>query len=555
MKKYFTVLISLTLVACGGIPKNSSIQEGSILGSVPEGSIVRVIASAPQNGMTPEEIVSGFLNASASSENDFKIAREYLIPELKDIWQPSEQIQVYEGQGRLNTTESNSVIFTAPLNSVIDGRSRITLSEPDSQLVQEFKLKKVENEWRINLDFKGLSISRADLNRSFTTFPLWFPDSSLKTLTPDIVVLPRSTTGNATRLMQLLLAGPGESLTGAVKSAFPVGTKLAINSVPVSNGLATVSLNETVLSAEPYLREVLSAQIVKTLSKIPEIRTVRINVGSQSLIVPNTSIRQNITLWEKFLPDSNREADALAIQNGKIFRINTESTTPISDNYFNSGRWFAATANRDENILAAVTEDRTKFVVQNSSTETPRRVLIEGQGFRISHSDIFDAVWVTGVNQISVVQNNRVVNVSIDGIDKQNVIDVIPSPDGVRALLVINTAFGTELRIGTIVRDDQSIKIIYVRKLIRDGFSVAQATWQDSEIVLYLDNFSEPANIYSVDTFTGFTKSLYSQIDSRNIASVINKPTYLTLEDGTILERISGEWISRGNLINATYPG
>jgi hypothetical protein len=555
MKKYLTILMSLALVACGNIPKNSSIQEGSILGSVPEGSIVRVIASAPQNGMTPEEIVSGFLNASASSENDFKIARQYLIPELRDIWQPAEQIQVYEGQGRLNSTQSNSVTFVAPLNSVIDGKSRITLSEPDSQLVQEFKLKKVENEWRINLDFKGLLISRADLNRSFTTFPLWFPDSSLKTLTPDVVVLPRSTTGNATRLMQLLLAGPGENLTGAVRSAFPVGTTLAINSVPVTNGLATVSLNETVLSAEPYLREVLSAQIVKTLSKIPEIRTVRINVGSQSLIVPNTPIRQSTTLWEKFSPDSNREADALAIQNGKIFRINSESISAISDNYFNSGRWFAATANRDENILAAVTEDRTKFVVQNSSSETPRRVLIEGQGFRIPHSDIFDAVWVTGVNQISVIRNNRVVNVSIDGIDKQNVIDVIPSPDGVRALLVINTGYGTELRIGTIVRDDQSIKIIYARKLIRDGFSVTQATWLDSEFVLYLDNVSEPANIYSVDTFSGFSTTLYSQIGSRNLASVIKKPTYLTLDDGSILERISGEWVSRGNLINATYPG
>jgi len=555
MKKYFIVLISLALVACGNIPKNSSIQEGSILGSVPEGSIVRVIASAPQEGMTPEEIVSGFLNASASSENDFKIAREYLIPELRSSWQPTQQIQVYEGQGRLNLTQSNTVVFTAPLNSVIDARSRITLSEPDSQLVQEFKLKKVDNEWRINLDIKGLLISRADLNRSFTTFPLWFPDSSLKTLTPDVVVLPRSTTGNATRLMQLLLAGPGENLTGAVRSAFPVGTTLAINSVPVSNGLATVSLNETVLSAEPYLREVLSAQIVKTLSKIPEIRTVRINVGSSSLIVPNTPIRQSTTLWEKFSPDSNREADALAIQNGKILRMDTEVTSTISDDYFNSGRWFAATANRDENILAAVTEDRTKFVVQNSSTATPRRVLIEGQGFRIPRSDIFDAIWVTGLNQISVVQNNRVVNVSIDGIEKQNVIDVIPSPDGVRALLIVNTAYGTELRIGTIVRDDQSIKIIYVRKLIRDGFSVTQATWQDSGIVLYLDNLSEPASIYSIDTFTGFSKSLYSQLGTRNLASVIKRPTYLTLEDGSLLERVSGEWIGRGNLINATYPG
>ena len=555
MKKYFIVLMSLALVACGNIPKNSSIQEGSILGSVPEGSIVRVIASLPQEGMTPEEIVSGFLNASASSENDFKIAREYLIPELRDTWQPTQQIQVYEGQGRLNLNQSNSVVFTAPLNSVIDDRSRITLSEPDSQLVQEFKLKKVDNEWRINLDIKGLLISRADLNRSFTTFPLWFPDSSLKTLTPDIVVLPRSTTGNATRLMQLLLAGPGENLTGAVRSAFPVGTTLAINSVPINNGLATVSLNESVLNAEPFLREVLSAQIVKTLSRIPEIRTVRINVGSQSLIVPNSPIRQSMTLWEKFSPDYNREADALAIQDGKIFRISTELVSAISDDYYNSGRWFAATANRDENILAAVTEDRTKLVVQNSSAETPRRVIVEGQGFRIPHSDIFDAIWVTGVNQISVIQKNRVINVSIDGIDKQNVTDVIPSPDGVRALLITNTVYGTELRIGTIIRDDQRIKIINVRKLIRDGFSVTQATWQDSEYVLYLDNFSEPANIYSIDSFTGVSKSLYSQIGSRNLASVIKKPTYLTLEDGSILERISGEWISRGNLVNAAYPG
>ena len=555
MKKYLIVLMSLALVACGNIPKNSSIQEGSILGSVPEGSIVRVIASLPQEGMTPEEIVSGFLNASASSENDFKIAREYLIPELRDTWQPTQQIQVYEGQGRLNLTQSNSVVFTAPLNSVIDDRSRITLSEPDSQLVQEFKLKKVDNEWRINLDIRGLLISRADLNRSFTTFPLWFPDSTLKTLTPDIVVLPRSTTGNATRLMQLLLAGPGENLTGAVRSAFPVGTTLAINSVPINNGLAIVSLNESVLNAEPFLREVLSAQIVKTFSRIPEIRTVRINVGSQSLIVPNTPIRQSTTLWEKFSPDSNREADALAIQDGKIFRISTELVSAISDDYFNSGRWFAATTNRDENILAAVTEDRTKIVVQNSSAETPRRVIVEGQGFRIPHSDIFDAIWITGVNQISVIQKNRVINVSIDGIDRQNVIDVIPSPDGVRALLITNTVYGTELRIGTIVRDDQNIKIINVRKLIRDGFSVTQATWQDSEYVLYLDNFSEPANIYSIDSFTGVSKSLYSQIGSRNLASVIKKPTYLTLEDGSILERISGEWISRGNFVNATYPG
>jgi len=555
MKKYLLLIIPIILTACGSVPIESSIREGAILGSVPEGSIVRVIASNPQTGMTPEEIVSGFLNASASSDSNFKIAREYLIPELRNVWEPTEEIKVYEGQGRINSLQENTVVFSAPLNSVIDENSRIVLSEPDAQLVQEFNLKQIDNEWRIDLKNKGILISRADLNRSFTTFPLWFPDASLQTLVPDNVVLPRATTGNPTRLVQLLLAGPGDYLAGAVVSAFPVGTALALNSVPVSNGLATVSLNETVLTADPYLREVLSSQIVKTLAKIPEIRTVRINVGSQSLVVPNTPIRQSTTDWEKFDPDFNREVGALAIEKGKIVNIDSESISAVSDDYFNSGAWFAATANRKQNILAAVNINRTKMVVQNSSVDIPRRITVEGSLLRIPRTDIFDSVWITGVNQVSVIQNNRSINVSIVGVTKQNVIEVIPSPDGVRALLIVKTTYGTELRLGTIVREDLSIKINNLRKITRDGFAVSQATWQDETNVLYLDNSVEPATLFTVDSFTGISKSLYSQSGTTNIASAVKKPLLLSLSDGSLLERVSGDWVNRGNLTNASYPG
>jgi len=355
--------------------------------------------------------------------------------------------------------------------------------------------------------------------------------------------------------VQLLLAGPGDYLAGAVVSAFPVGTALALNSVPVSNGLATVSLNETVLTAEPYLREVLSSQIVKTLAKIPEIKTVRINVGSQSLVVPNTPIRQSTTDWEKFSPDFNREAGALAIENGKIVNIDSESVSAVSDDYFNSGTWFAATANRKQNILAAVNINRTKMVVQNSSVEIPRRITVEGSLLRIPRTDIFDSVWITGVNQVSVVQNNRSLNVSIVGVTKQNVIEVIPSPDGVRVLLIVKTTYGTELRLGTIVREDLSIKINNLRKITRDGFAVSQATWQDETNVLYLDNSVEPATLFTVDSFTGISKSLYSQSGTTNIASAVKKPLLLSLSDGSLLERVSGDWVNRGNLTNASYPG
>ena len=65
IKKYLLLFLALAVVGCGSIPQHSSIKEGANLGAVSVGSIVRVIASSPKPGMSPEEIVSGFLNASA----------------------------------------------------------------------------------------------------------------------------------------------------------------------------------------------------------------------------------------------------------------------------------------------------------------------------------------------------------------------------------------------------------------------------------------------------------------------------------------------------------
>jgi hypothetical protein len=65
----------------------------------------------------------------------------------------------------------------------------------------------------------------------------------------------------------------------------------------------------------------------------------------------------------------------------------------------------------------------------------------------------------------------------------------------------------------------------------------------------------DPANIYAVDTFTGLSKILYSQSAATNIAGVTKKPLLLTLVTDIILERVSGNWIERGELTNATYPG
>ena len=83
LKKLFLTFSSIILISCGNIPTTSSVKQGPEIGSSDQNSIIRVIASRPQPGMSQEQIVNGFLNASASSDSDFAIAREYLVPNKK----------------------------------------------------------------------------------------------------------------------------------------------------------------------------------------------------------------------------------------------------------------------------------------------------------------------------------------------------------------------------------------------------------------------------------------------------------------------------------------
>jgi hypothetical protein len=555
MKKIILITICSLLAACGNIPTNSGIKEGSVLGTTPEGSIIRVIASKPQAGMSPDQIVSGFLNASASTDNDFAIAREYLVPNKKDNWNPSQQIKVFEGLGNIKPVGSGSVLFSAPLSAVIDSQARMAISNPDELLSAQFKLIKVDDQWRIDEGFDGLYISQSDLDRSFNTYPLWFISKSINILVPEMVILPRSITGNATRLMQLLLGGPSSNLSDAVVSSFPGGTDLAIKSVPIINGLATVTLNQVVLGADPLQRELLSAQIVKTLSKITEVTNVRIIVGGQSLIVPTVSNRQRLSDWVKYSADENLLTFAYGIQDNKLVKIDKESITSVEKDEIVSGRWFAGVSNRSENMYSLVNAERNQLSIFDYRNGQVATTTVSGKSFRIPHTDVLNTTWVTGDEKVIVVQEGQVLEVLTEEIASGNIIEVVPSPDGVRALLIVRTVYGAELRMGTIIRQPNRIKITNIRKINREGFAVSQVSWQDEEMAIYQDSSVEPVEIYSLNTISGVSVNLYSLAGVNTSASSPNKTFLVSLNNGNLLERDNGSWVNRGLVINPTYPG
>ncbi len=553
LKKLILISSSFVLIACGNIPTSSSVKQGPEFGSNDQDSIIRVIASRPQPGMSQEQIVSGFLNASASSDSDFAIAREYLVPNKKNTWNPTKSIEVYEGQGQFQFINENQINFSAALHSRVNESSRITLVNPEDQLSKTFILQKVDDQWRIDINFDGLVISKTDLDRSFSFYPLWFVDPSKSFLVPETVILPRAITANATRLMQLLLAGPSEQFNNSVITAFPVGSSLSINSVPIANGVASVSLNEAVLKAASLERQLLAAQIVKTLTRISEVNSIQIKVGTQNLSILNAPITQTATTWDKFYSDSNRNNEAYFISDNKLWKNNLENRLPTGKTEIDSKVWSFGTSNRTETLFALIDPSKTNLSIYSYNPQF-KEINFSFTNIGNPKIDVLDTIWVTTNGQPSVFSQEQKLNLFAQNFDLASIIEIIPAPDASRVLLITRTVYGTELRIANVIRNPGTIVLTNIQKIMRDGFSITKAIWQDESTILYLDSGSQPVNVNSLDIFTGQSRNIYSINGVQDIAGTARQSTLLEINDGTILQRVTGEWKVIPNSKSPNYP-
>jgi hypothetical protein len=559
MKKVINlILLTAALTGCVGVPSQSGIFEGDLVETSAGNSIVRVIARGPQAGMNQIEIVQGFLDASASSENDYAVARAFLSPVAAKNWTPDSSVQVYEGVGRLSSTEIDSISFIALKDGEIDNSNRYRLAKPAESIDQEFRLRQIDGEWKILNAPRGLLISKADLTRSWRIYPLWFPDLSGQVLVPDPVVVPQTVSGTATLLMQVLLRGPSRDLAVAVKTAFPQGSELGVAAVTVENSVASVSLNAAALNTSPQQRQLMSAQITKTLTSLPGINAVRITVGTQALPIEDKPLQQTASDWQELTADAGRTQNAIVTFNGRMFRLEGSSlTTPYAAFLANQPSNFrAGITDRNSAIYAALSSDGTRVYVGNLASTNQPELILTGNSFRDPFIDRSGLIWITSPDGIQVINGGEVRPVIIaENLNEDEIVDVIPAPDGVRAAVILNTGSGNQLRIATIERDATSIRLTRFRSAERVWNNVAQVSWQTNSVLVLVDTTAELTTIASVDTLTGTSLVIDFIEDIVAISASPIYPLLVQVEDGTLLAASETEWIDIGNFQNPQYSG
>ncbi|KQP97568.1 MULTISPECIES: GerMN domain-containing protein [unclassified Rathayibacter] len=279
------LLLVLALAGCAGIPRSGDVGVGRP-DSAPQDLEYDFLPSGPAAGASQRDILNGFIDAASSPQGNYKIAREFLSTGAD--WTPSEHVTVDEGQrSQVQPTTSTLTLTITPVAEV-DGSGVYTEVPTAAALNLDYGFVQEDGEWRISAPPSGVVIDRTTFEQVFSTHALYFYDPSYSYLVPDLRwFASRADSSTSTTIVTELLRGPTAWLSdsGAAVSAFPTGTALAAETVPVESQRAVVDLNSAALEADERQWRLMSLQLSRSLGNVSNVTGVTLSVEQNPIEV------------------------------------------------------------------------------------------------------------------------------------------------------------------------------------------------------------------------------------------------------------------------------
>lgn len=537
--------LAVSLTACSGwsldVPTSGPIQQGERLVGGEEGQFIRVIARPPAEGMSPAQIVQGFLDASASFDGNHAVARQYLTPAASAEWDSRAGVLVYDGVLGLSATTTAAITARGVLSGSIARDGHYVVEQPGRELVAEFDLVEVDGQWRLDRVPSGLILSRADVDRAFRTYDLYFYDPDFSRLLPDTRILPILGPGMATTLMTRLLAGPSDWLSPAVRSAIPEGTTLSIASVPIEAGVARVDLSPGVRALAAGPLSVLAAQITATLAQVPEVSSVQLSAGGTRLVIPGlpTVLRvdSELVTGARAAPPGT----AYLLDDAGIARLTAEGVQPVS-------------------VRGTVPRLRSLAVYGDAA----RLAGIDGRGRLWLRADgDFEVIPVGVVSSVefdrsgtlwAVTRRGRVLVVGPDRAVSRVTVADLPTgsrigrislaPDGVRLAVVADVDGGSTLLIGRITRGvDALVTVSAFTRAEQQLTTVLDVGWEgDRSLVVLGTDGARAVQAVSVSLPRGELRLLGGPASPESVAAGPGVPILVGTADGVLVQSVFGLW-------------
>lgn len=263
MRLVLGALMSIVVLSgCTNIPTAGPVEQVPV-SAEPRG--IDIAPQAPVAGMLPARLVDGFLQAMASPQDDYAIARQYLTEDAAQRWDPTVAV-VFDG---LVVGGDGTAILDATQLGTIDVNARYS-SEP-RDLEHDFGLVNQDGEWRIDSPLPSLMLSRFIFERYYQRVPLYFMSRSGTHVVPDPIHLPEVLL-TPTAVVDALLNGPSETIAQAVTDAMPSGIRLAEEGATIDqSGVVTVHFEGLSDRLGDDARRRLGAQLLWSLAALPRV--------------------------------------------------------------------------------------------------------------------------------------------------------------------------------------------------------------------------------------------------------------------------------------------
>ena len=489
----FVMLVALlALAGCSSLPRSGEVHA---VNPTPNAvSEVGLVAQPPVKDAGPEEIVQGFLDASAAGlGDDFAVARQFLSGSAAADWKPLAQVQVYPDTQNIqrSRTDTGAIHVSVGALGTLSADGVFTESPNDATAATDFSLaKNADGQWRIVSLNDGIFLSEHLLGVFYTRAPLYFLSADGNGLVADLRWYPKKSF--ATSAVRGLLAGPSQWLEGGVSSAFPDGTELTNAGVTVTDGVAHVDLSSQVMAAQEQQRSQMLAQLRRTLLAVSSINEVSVTVEGASLPsdrVPDLVVypygSYPLSVIADGLPATVQDNEAVpAIANPEVAAL---GLTNLAVGYQDSGSTYAALATNRTQLFWLDT--------QNADW----RILATGTSLIGPSFDIFGWVFTDEVDNHGTLtaynpqSSPDPVVLSVPWLQGAQVRDIAVSRDGSRIALVAKvggdvrtyvaaisrtaegfpTAIGDPARVGQRLSDVTDISWITPTSLVALGTSAA----------------------------------------------------------------------------------
>ncbi len=552
---------AVLLAGCVAPPSGGAPQAGLVGPAAgAQEPLIRPIANPPRPGMTPTEVVSGFLDATAAIREDYRVARQYLSEDAAAQWNPGSGVTVMATAPPSLTAGADAVAVSFTQVGSVSASGVFTGQAPAAGSIS-FPMVSVDDQWKIAQAPPGLLLSSAQLERAFETRYVYFIDPTGTLAVPDLRVLPRiEPQALPTALVSSLLAGPSGWLDPAVRTELPGGLQLALGAVPVVDGTARVELSGPSISPDAAGAERLGAQLAWTLSQVPGARSVQVTVNGRPVALDDRTGPVDFSAYSGFDPDVLSGSVPLygVDEAGGLVQVADGALRPVLPDpaVLPPAKAVAVGPHRDV-YAAAAADGRSIAIGSLRAPEQPPQAIATTLSGRPS-IDAANRVWWTdadGTVRVAVPDpEGGFAEAAVDVPGAEGVVrGVRPARDGTRIALLVASPEGMSLSVGAVVGDAEHGLAIENLRLLGEPGAVLDVVWHNAQTLAVID--PKHGVIRRIDLLGTQTLTFAIPAQAVTLTDAPTDPVVLGLADGTA-GGLTGNGVRVVPGLRApTYPG